>query len=58
VRQLYAEIAENIPNASVSEYDAAVLSVFSNSITDVIVNGVDVEDAYRTALNSVLALAD
>ena len=53
VRQLYAEIAENIPNASVSEYDAAVLSVFSNSITDVIVNGVDVEDAYRTALNSV-----
>lgn len=58
VRQLYAEIAENIPNAPVSEYDAAVLSVFGNAITDVIVNGVEVEEAYQTALNSVLALAD
>lgn len=58
VRKLYAEIARNIPNAPVSEYDAAVLSVFGNAITDVLVNGVSVEDSYQTALNSVLALAD
>lgn len=58
VRQLYAEIANDIPNAPVSEYDAAVLSVFGNAITDVLVNGVSVEDSYQTALNSVLALAD
>jgi multiple sugar transport system substrate-binding protein len=58
VRQLYAEIAREIPNAAVSEYDAAVLSVFGNAITDVLVNDVSVEDSYQTALNSVLALAD
>jgi len=58
VRQIYAEVAREIPNAAVSEYDAAVLSVFNNSITDVLVNNVEVEDAYQTALNSVLAIAD
>ncbi len=58
VRQLYAEIAREIPNAAVSEYDAAILSVFGNAITDVLVNDESVEDAYQTALNSVLAIAD
>ena len=58
VRQLYAEIARDIPNAAVSEYDAAVLSIFGNAITDVLVNDVSVEDAYQTALNAVLAIAD
>jgi len=58
VRQIYAEVARDIPNAAVSEYDAAILSIFNNSITDVLVNDVEVEDAYQTALNSVLAIAD
>ncbi|MDA3949194.1 MAG: extracellular solute-binding protein [Spirochaeta sp.] len=58
VRQLYAEIARDIPNAAVSEYDAAVLSIFSNAITDVLVNDVGTEDAYQNAVNSVLAIAD
>ncbi|MGC9313609.1 MAG: hypothetical protein ACP5IA_13060, partial [Sediminispirochaetaceae bacterium] len=58
VRQIYAEVARDIPNAPVSEYDAAILSIFNNSITDVLVNDVEVEDAYQTALNSVLAIAD
>lgn len=58
VRHLYAEIARDIPNAAVSEYDAAVLSIFGNAITDVLVNDVSVEDAYQTALNAVLAIAD
>ncbi len=58
VRQLYAEIAQEIPNAAVSEYDAAILSIFGNAITDVLVNDASPEDAYQTALNSVLAIAD
>lgn len=58
VRQLYAEVAQEIPNASVSEYDAAVLAVFGNAITDVLVNDVSVDDAYDNALMSVLALTD
>lgn len=58
VRQLYAEVAQEIPNASVSEYDAAVLAVFGNAITDVLVNDVSAEDAYQNALMSVLALTD
>ena len=58
VRQLYAEVAQEIPNASVSEYDAAVLAVFGNAITDVLVNDVSVEDSYQNALMSVLALTD
>lgn len=58
VRQIYAEIAEEIPNAAVSEYDAAVLSVFGNAITDVLVNEIAVDDAYENARMSVLAITD
>lgn len=58
VRQLYAEIASEIPSASVSEYDAAVLSIFGNALTDVLVNDISVEDSYQNALNSILAIAD
>lgn len=58
IRQLYAEVASEIPSASVSEYDAAVLSVFSNALTDVLVNGKSIEDSYNTALASISALVD
>lgn len=58
VRQLYAEVASEIPNASVSEYDAAVLSIFGNALTDVLVNDVAIEDSYNTALASISALVD
>lgn len=58
VRQIFAEVASDIPNASVSEYDAAVLSIFGNALTDVLVNDVSPEDAYQKSLNNVLAIAD
>ncbi len=58
VRQLYAEVASEIPNASVSEYDAAVLSIFGNALTDVLVNDKGTEEAYNTALASISALVD
>jgi cellobiose transport system substrate-binding protein len=58
VRQLYAEVASEIPNASVSEYDAAVLSIFGNALTDVLVNNIEIEDSYNTPLASISALVD
>jgi multiple sugar transport system substrate-binding protein len=58
IREIYADIARNIPSASVSEYDAAVLSIFGNAITDVVVNDVSTEDAYQTALSKITAIAD
>lgn len=58
VRLIYADIARNIPSAEVSEYDAAVLALFSNAITDVLVNDVEVEDAYQNALMEIVAITD
>ncbi len=58
VRQLYAEVASEIPNASVSEYDAAVLSIFGNALTDVLVNNKGTDESYNTALASISALVD
>jgi len=58
VREIYADIAQNIPSAPVSEYDAAVLSIFGNAITDVIVNKVSTEDAYQNALSKISAITD
>lgn len=58
VRLIYADIARNIPSAAVSEYDAAVLALFSNAITDVLVNEVEIETAYQNALMEILAITD
>jgi len=58
IRQIYADVANNIPSAKVSEYDAAVLSIFNNAVTDVLVNGANAEDAYQKALNQIRAIVD
>ncbi|MDC7220852.1 MAG: extracellular solute-binding protein [Spirochaetales bacterium] len=58
VRLIYADVARNIPSAKVSEYDAAVLALFGNAITDVLVNNVDPEAAYQNALLEISALTD
>ncbi len=58
IRQLYADVANNIPSAKVSEYDAVVLAIFNNAVTDVLVNGSSSEDAYNKALNEIRAIVD
>ncbi|WP_028974169.1 extracellular solute-binding protein [Spirochaeta cellobiosiphila] len=58
VREIYADVAKHIPSDTVTEYDAAVLAVFNNAITDVIVNGVTPEDAYQKALKEIAVIAD
>jgi len=58
VREIYADIARNIPTAKVTEYDAAVLAIFGNAVTDVLVNGATTDDAYNKALTEISALVD
>ncbi|HKL71930.1 MAG TPA: extracellular solute-binding protein [Marinilabiliaceae bacterium] len=58
VRQIYADIAKNIPSAIVTEYDAIASAIFGNAVTDVLVNGKSAEEAYKTALNELSVLID
>ena len=58
VRQIYADVARNIPSAIVTEYDATALAIFGNAVTDVLVNGKSADEAYTTALNEISVLID
>lgn len=58
VRLIYGDIARNIPPMQVSEYDAAINSIFGNGVTDVLVNGKTAEQAYATALSEINSLID
>jgi multiple sugar transport system substrate-binding protein len=55
VRQIYQDIAKNIPVQNVSEYDAIALDIFNKSIGAVISDGVSVEQAYEEAKKEMLA---
>ena len=55
VRQLFAEIARNIPDNMVHEYDALAGSIWGNSITEVIVGGLSIDEAYKQASEQVAA---
>lgn len=55
VRQLFAEIARSIPDNTVHEYDALAGSIWSNSVTEVLLGGLDVEAAYDQAVAQVQA---
>lgn len=58
VRQIYADIARNIPPMQVSEYDAAINAIFGNAVTDVLVNGKTAQQAYDTALVEITSLIE
>lgn len=58
VRQVFAEVAANMPAEPVSEYDPIARAIFGNYTTMVLVDGLDTEEAYREVLNEVIALAD
>jgi len=55
VRQIYQDIARNIPVQNVSEYDAIALDIFNKSIGAVISDGIPVEQAYDEAKKEMLA---
>jgi multiple sugar transport system substrate-binding protein len=55
VRKIFADVALNIPENKVSEYDNVMLSIWNGAVTDV-VNGVATpEDAYKAALDKINA---
>lgn len=55
VRELYADVAENIPENKVSEYDALILGIWNTTVTGVLTNEMTIEEGYRKAKDQVLA---
>ncbi len=49
VREIYADVAESMPNAQVSEFDATALAIWGNTVTAVITDQMGVEEAYDEA---------
>ncbi|MDA3849977.1 MAG: extracellular solute-binding protein [Spirochaetaceae bacterium] len=58
VRQIYADIALNVPVNQVSADDPLVSSIFGNALTEVQANGVDVEEAYANAVAEITAVTE
>lgn len=55
VREIFADVAESMPNAQVTEFDATALAIWNNVVTAVITNQMGVEEAYEEARNQILA---
>lgn len=58
VRQIFAEVAKNMPNDPVSEFDPIARAIFGNAITMVLVEGILPEEAYTIALNELMAVVE
>jgi multiple sugar transport system substrate-binding protein len=58
VRLIYADVAESMPTAEVSEYDAVILGIWNNAVTSVIIGEMGVDEGYDTALNQIQASID
>ena len=54
-RQLFAEVARAIPDNTVHEYDALAGTIWSNSVTEVLLSDLPIEDAYAQAKDQVLS---
>ena len=55
VRQIFADVAQSMPNAKVSQHDATALAIWGNAVTAVITGEVGVDQAYNDAKNQILA---
>ena len=55
VRKIYADVAENIPSNTVSEYDALILSIWNTTVTAVLTGEKDINGGYDTAKKQILA---
>ncbi len=55
VRKIFADVALNIPENKVSEYDNVILSIWNGSVTAVINGDATPEEAYQQALEKVKA---
>ena len=55
VREIFADVAESMPTAQVTEFDATALAIWGNSVTAVITGEMGVEEAYEEARNQIIA---
>ncbi len=55
VRKIYADVAENIPSNTVSEYDALILSIWNSTVTSVLTGETGMMEGYDKAKQQVLA---
>lgn len=55
VREIFADVAESMPNAQVTEFDATALAIWNNSVAAVIAGDLGVEEAYEEARVQILA---
>ncbi|NCN04835.1 MAG: carbohydrate ABC transporter substrate-binding protein [Spirochaetales bacterium] len=55
VRQIFADVAQSMPNEQVSEYDATALAIWGNAVTGVITGELGVEEAYNEARSQIIA---
>ncbi|MBN2656560.1 MAG: extracellular solute-binding protein [Spirochaetales bacterium] len=58
VRQIFADVARNMPNDPVSEFDPIARAIFGNATTMVLVEGLSPEEAYQDALNELMAVIE
>jgi multiple sugar transport system substrate-binding protein len=55
VREIFADVAESMPNATVTEYDATALAIWNNAVTAVITGELGIEEAYDEAKSQIIA---
>lgn len=55
VREIFADVAESMPSAQVTEHDATALAIWNNTVTAVITDQMGVEEAYDEAKMQILA---
>jgi multiple sugar transport system substrate-binding protein len=55
VRLIFADVAQSMPNAQVSEFDAIALAIWGNAVTGVITGELTVEQAFNEARAQIIA---
>ena len=55
VREIFADVAESMPTAQVTEHDATALAIWNNTVTAVATDQMGVEEAYEEAKMQITA---
>ena len=55
VREIFADVAESMPNAQVTEFDAIALAIWNNTVEAVLNGEVEIEEGYENARREILA---
>lgn len=55
VREIFADVAESMPSAKVTQFDATALAIWNNMVTSVITGEMEVQEAYDEAKAQITA---